>query len=101
MMPLDNAGKSSALAGSNNVDILGGAEYVDHHFVARVRCVVTAYSGLSQYPYWRSTCLLEVTGHRLVDVLGLHKFDKAELGGIVAIALHCFSLNHYAGPRLN
>src|SRR5439155_2500244 len=101
MMPLDQARKSAPLAGPDHMNEFIRVEDVDHHFVSRIRSVVTLKRNFTDKPYRCSVVLFKVPRHWLVYPLGFHKLDEAKLHGIVTVLLFRLLLNDDAGPGLD
>jgi hypothetical protein len=101
MMPLDEAGETSSLAGADDVNQFLSPENVSHHFVARVRTILSLDLHFANESGWRGVRLLEVTRHGLVDASRFYELDETELNGVIAIFLRSLFLHYHAGSRLN
>src|SRR5262245_53401795 len=93
MMPLDETGKPSPLAGSNHMDQFVCIEDVDQHFVAWIRGVITLERNFTHKPHRCGIVLFEVPGHWFVYSFRFDKLDKSELHGVVTVRLFGFLLN--------
>src|SRR5215831_15428146 len=101
MMTLDETGKATALAGSDDVHQFVRIENVHHHLIAGIRSLRAFNSDLTRETGGSDIRLFKVPRHRLIHALGFDELDKAELDGIVSVLLLRLSLNHDARARLN
>src|SRR6267378_2319192 len=99
-MTFDRAGKPTPLRSADDVNDVAVCELIYQNLIAHVGGVVRSFeSKLFQHPRWRNPAagLLEVTTHRLVDVLQPDRalFDQSNLHRIVTVTAAGSLLLHY------
>ena len=109
-MPADNAGKTAALAGAYDVDILLVGKDIDQHPVSGLDCNISLFAvghrlnsldtDFLDNPDRRHVVLGEVALLRPGQLGGLDKLHQANLGGVVAVLAACFQLRDDAGTCL-
>src|ERR1700733_12601585 len=106
-MATNDAGKSAALGGSDDIDELFVRENIDQDAIASLdRGRLFAFYGLGGFDGYlfdhldgRHVRLGEVAGHGLVDLRGLDEVNVSDLGGIIAVLREGLELGDDAGTR--
>src|SRR5262245_56551527 len=101
MVPLNEPGKSTSLACSDDVHSFIRRKDIDHHLVARIGSLIACHCHLADKTGGRNIRFFEVAGHGLVHAAGLQEFHEPELDSVIAVFLLRLFLNHYAGARLD
>jgi hypothetical protein len=96
----DGAGKAFTLTPANHVDQLAHLKYISADFLSQLKFSYIVHSHLSESGERAFPAFLEMTQQRFLGPLGL-PFSKAQLHGIVPIAVNTLDLGDRARPRLN
>src|ERR1700751_2041478 len=120
MVAANNAGKSTALARPDHVNILLVSKDIDEDLVTGLHCAIRSFLALSSFLrsshfnrnflhqlYWRNIVLGEVSLQRLRHLRSLHELDQSDLGRVVAVLRSRLELRNHArtglqdGDRVN
>jgi hypothetical protein len=97
---LDSASKAFTLAPANHLDQLAHLKYICADFLSQLKFAYIVHSHLSDHGERAFAAFLEMTQQRFLGPLGL-PFSKAQLHGIVTIAVNTLDLGDRARPHLN
>jgi hypothetical protein len=97
---LDGAGKAFTFAPANHLDQLAHLKYVSTDFLSQLDLSYIVNPHLSENGERAFPAFLEMTQQRFLGPLGL-PVTKAQLHGIVTIAVNTLDLGDRARPRLN